>query len=156
MVVEHGAGYVLMHMQGTPQDMQTAPRYDDVVKEIGAFFGEQLAGAEAEGIAREQVILDVGIGFGKTATHNLQLLMRLESFTSWGRPLLLGASRKSFIRQVTGEERDVERLGGSLACACWAVQHGAGILRIHDVAATRQAVRVTEAILAQRPPRGVD
>jgi dihydropteroate synthase len=158
VAAEFGAGYVLMHMQGRPQDMQKAPSYGDVVAEVDAFFGDRLQRIAAAGLAPEQVILDVGIGFGKMREHNLQLLARLDSFTSWSRPLLLGASRKSIIPQVTGADPATDRLAGSLACACWGVQQGANILRIHDVAATRQAVQLTEAIRAQSrtsqpPPR---
>jgi dihydropteroate synthase len=149
VAAEFGAGYVLMHMLGTPQDMQQAPSYGDVVAEVDAFFGERLQRIAGAGLAPEQVILDVGIGFGKTREHNLQLLARLDSFTSWSRPLLLGASRKSIIPQVTGADPATDRLAGSLACACWGVQQGANILRIHDVAATRQAVQLIEAIRAQ-------
>jgi dihydropteroate synthase len=95
-------------------------------------------------------VLDVGIGFGKTVEHNLQLLASLDSFKKWDRPLLLGASRKSFIPQAAGQAAAVDRLPGSLACACWAVQRGVQIVRTHDVAATRQALWLTEAILARR------
>ena len=150
VVAEAGAGYVLMHMQGTPQTMQLAPAYADVVAEIAAFFEERLEQLAAGGVNRDQVILDVGLGFGKTVEHNLQLLARLDSFTRWDRPLLLGASRKSFIPQVAEGTRGGERLPGSLACACWAVQQGVGIVRTHDVAATRQALRLTEAIQARK------
>ena len=150
-VAEAGAGYVLMHMQGEPQTMQTAPVYNDVVADIGSFFEERLQRLANAGVNPEQVALDVGIGFGKTVEHNLQLLASLDSFTKWNRPLLLGASRKSFIPQAAGLAPSADRLPGSLACACWAAQHGARIVRTHDVAATRQALRVTEAILARRP-----
>jgi dihydropteroate synthase len=150
VVAESGAGYVAMHMQGTPQTMQTNPQYRDVVAEVGDFFSDQLRHLEAAGVKAEQVILDVGIGFGKTAEHNLQLLAALRSFTKWNRPLLLGVSRKSFISQVTGGElRD--RLPGSLACACWGVQAGVQMIRTHDVALTRRALCMTEAIGAREP-----
>jgi len=150
VVAESGAGYVAMHMQGTPQTMQTIPQYRDVVAEVGDFFSDQLRRLEAAGVKAEQVILDVGIGFGKTAEHNLQLLAALRSFTKWNRPLLLGVSRKSFISQVTGGElRD--RLPGSLACACWGVQAGVQMIRTHDVALTRRALCMTEAIRAREP-----
>jgi dihydropteroate synthase len=150
-VAEAGAGYVAMHMQGTPQTMQSAPTYQNVVAEVGAFFEDRLSRLEQSGVGREQVVLDVGLGFGKTVEHNLQLLAHLGSFTRWNRPLLLGASRKSFVAQVTGEAGVTDRLPGSLACACWGVQQGVSIVRTHDVAATRQALRVSEAILARRP-----
>ena len=145
-VAEAGAGYVAMHMQGTPQTMQALPEYRDVVAEIGAFFAERLARLEQGGVQREQVVLDVGIGFGKTVEHNLQLLARHDSFTKWNRPLLLGASRKSFIPKASDEPDTADRLAGSLACVCWGAQHGASIVRTHDVAATRQALRVIEGI----------
>lgn len=147
VVAEHKAGYVLMHMQGTPQTMQDNPRYHDVVREVNEFFHERLNRLNAFGVASDQVILDVGIGFGKTVEHNLQLLSRLNAFTKWKRPILLGASRKGFIGRITGAEQPAERLAGSLACACWAVAAGANVIRAHDVAATRQAIRMTESIL---------
>ena len=149
-VAEAGAGYVAMHMQGTPQTMQAAPSYRDVVSEVGEFFAEQLEQLEKAGVQPEQVVLDVGIGFGKTAEHNLQLLAELHGLTRLHRPLLLGASRKSFIPKVSGESDAVDRLAGSLACACWGAYNGVNIVRTHDVAATRQALRLTEAIAARR------
>jgi len=150
-VAEAGAGYVLMHMQGYPQMMQTTPVYKDVVADIGSFFEERLQRLADAGVSPEQVALDVGIGFGKTVEHNLQLIASLDSFTRWNRPLLMGASRKSFIPQATGQAQAVDRLPGSVACACWVAQHGAQIVRTHDVEATRQALKLTEAILARRP-----
>jgi len=147
VVAETGAGYVLMHRQGMPQTMQQAPHYDDVVAEVGQFFQEGLKRLETAGVTPRQVILDVGIGFGKTVAHNLQLLASLQSFTKWGRPLLLGVSRKSFIQQVAGGNAVMDRLAGSLACACLGLAQGVSILRVHDVAATRQAARLAESIL---------
>jgi dihydropteroate synthase len=149
MVAERKAGYVLMHMQGTPQTMQSNPRYANVVEEVGNFFAERLNALSANGVERERVIFDVGIGFGKTVEHNLKLLGSLKSFTKWERPLLLGASRKRFIGQVTEVEKVTERLPGSLACACWGVAAGANIIRTHDVAETRRAIRMTEALCSQ-------
>ncbi len=146
VVAAAGAGYVLMHMQGTPETMQKNPRYENVVAEVGAFFTERLARLQAAGVAMEQIILDPGFGFGKTPEHNLQLLAGLKQFTKWGRPLLLGLSRKSFLGEIAGGGAD-GRLAGSLAGACWAVAQGAHLIRAHDVAATRQALRVTGAIL---------
>jgi dihydropteroate synthase len=150
VVAKSGAAYVIMHMQGRPQTMQTHPHYQDVVKEINAFFGQRLQRLSEQGVRPEQVILDVGIGFGKTVEHNLRLLAGLERFTKWGRPLLLGVSRKSFISALAGGVEAAARLPGSLAAACWAAQAGAQILRVHDVAATRQALAVTGAIVACR------
>ena len=149
-VAEARAGYVAMHMQGTPQTMQAAPTYRDVTSEVTGFFADRLNRLAAAGVTAEQVVLDVGIGFGKTVEHNLQLLTQLRSFTRLHRPLLLGVSRKSFIPKVSGDSDTADRLGGSLACACWGVQSGINIVRTHDVAATRQALRLTEALASRR------
>lgn len=145
LLAESGAGYVCMHMQGTPQRMQTAPQYEAVVPEVEAFFVAQLAALAASGVRAEQVVLDVGIGFGKTLAHNLDLLAALRRFTVLGRPVLLGASRKSFLAQISGAAA-ADRLAGGLACASWAVSQKVNIIRTHDVAETVQALRVTEAI----------
>jgi len=146
VVAESRAGYVCMHAQGTPQTMQSKPAYTDVVREVGEFFGQQLERLEACGVPAEQVVLDVGIGFGKTVEHNLQLLAALRRFTTWQRPLLLGVSRKSFIGRLLGAEV-AARLPASLACAVLAVESGVQIIRTHDVAETVQAVRMAEAVL---------
>ena len=150
VVAQTGAAYVLMHMQGTPQTMQKNPRYENVVAEVNEFFSAGLDKLGAFGVAREQVVLDVGIGFGKTPEHNLRLLGALGDFTRWDRPLMLGASRKSFIGKLTGQGEAASRLAGSLACACWGRAAGAHIFRVHDVAETRQALRTTEAIVDGR------
>ena len=147
VVAEAGAGYVAMHMQGTPQTMQQQPAYRDVVAEVKEFFGDRLARLQAAGVAAEQVVLDPGLGFGKTLDHNLQLLAGVRALTRWERPLLLGASRKSFLRSFSGDGPASARLPGSLACACWGVTQGVNIVRTHDVEATRQALRVTEALV---------
>jgi dihydropteroate synthase len=149
LVAETGAGYVVMHMQGTPRTMQLKPVYQDVVREVSAFFAERLQRLKCCGVAAEQVALDVGIGFGKTMEHNLQLLAGLERFTNLGRPLLLGVSRKSFIGKVAGSG-ETERLGGALACTVLAFEAGVRMFRTHDVAATVQALRMSEAILARK------
>jgi dihydropteroate synthase len=128
--------------------MQAHPQYNEVVREVGDFFAERLARLAEAGVAREQVALDPGIGFGKALAHNLQLLAHLDSLTKLGRPLVLGVSRKSFIGRLLGAEVG-ERLPASLACAVWAVLHGAEVIRAHDVAATRQAVRMVEALAAE-------
>jgi dihydropteroate synthase len=146
LVAESGAGYVLMHMKGTPQTMLAEAKYDDVLAEVLHFFEDKLRVIRKSGIAPEQIILDPGIGFAKTAEHNLQLLAELKRFTIQQRPLLIGASRKSFIGKLLGNQ---DRLPGSLACAAWAVMNGAGIIRTHDVAATVQTVRMIEQIQAQ-------
>lgn len=148
LVAETGAGYVAMHMQGLPQTMQSRPIYDDVVREVQVFLRDRMLRLNAAGVAADQVVLDVGIGFGKSLEHNLQLLSALRRFTTLERPVLVGASRKSFIGAITGANV-AERLPGSLACACLAVAAGVQIIRTHDVIETVQAVRVTEAILEQ-------
>jgi dihydropteroate synthase len=147
VVAETGAGYVLMHMQGTPQTMQANPIYANVVQEVGEFFSDRIRRLGDCGVAAEQVILDVGIGFGKALEHNLLLLGTLGSFTTLARPLLLGVSRKSFMGKLLGAETG-ERLPAGLACAALAVEAGVQIVRTHDVAETVQAIRMTEAILA--------
>lgn len=149
VVAEAGAGYVCMHMQGSPQTMQAAPHYQDVVREVGEFFAERLQHLKAHGVKPEQVVLDPGIGFGKTLEHNLQLLANLGSLNQFTRPLMLGVSRKSFIGKVVAADAS-QRLPGSLACACLALQSGVQIIRTHDVTETIQAVRVMEAVLNQR------
>ena len=149
-VAEARAGYVAMHMQGTPQTMQHQPAYADVVGEVNAFFGDRLARLQEAGVSQEQVVLDPGLGFGKTVEHNLQLLAAVRSFTNWNRPLLLGASRKSFLGHFASTTAAGARLPASLACACWAVAQGVNIIRTHEVETTRQALRLTEALLAAR------
>lgn len=149
VVAEAGAGYVCMHMQGTPPTMQVSPAYEDVVRTVGDFFLERLERMSGCGLNAEQIILDVGIGFGKTLEHNLQLLGGLEHFRTFNRPVLVGASRKSFIGKLPGGDT-AGRLPASLACACLAVEAGAQIIRAHDVAETVQAIRLTEALLARR------
>jgi dihydropteroate synthase len=135
-------------MQGLPQTMQMQPVYSDVVAEVKEFLRDRMTRLNAAGVTTDQVIFDVGIGFGKTLEHNLQLLSALRSFTTLERPVLLGVSRKTFIGALTGANA-AERLPGSLACACLAVTAGVQIIRTHDVIETAQAVRVTEAILEQ-------
>ena len=149
IVAEARAGYVCMHIKGTPQTMQDNPVYADVVREVGEFFVERLKRLSDCGVSREQIILDPGIGFGKTLEHNLQLLGAVRSFTALGCPLLLGVSRKSFIGKLLGAGVGA-RLPGALACACQAVAAGAHIIRAHDVAETVQAIRMTEAILSKQ------
>ncbi|MFA6545758.1 MAG: dihydropteroate synthase, partial [Limisphaerales bacterium] len=151
VVAEFRAGYVAMHMQGTPQTMQQNPAYPDVVLDVDGFFADRLQRLERAGVRSEQVALDPGIGFGKTLEHNLQLLGTMKSFAQHGRPLLLGVSRKSFLGRLTGAETPAGRLPGALACAALAVRDGVQILRVHDVRETVQAVRVAEAIEASRP-----
>ncbi len=149
LVAEARAGYVCMHAQGTPRTMQINPAYVDVVREVGEFFAERIRRLDDCGVSREQLILDPGIGFGKTVEHNLQLLGAARNFARFERPLLLGVSRKSFIGKLLGAE-PAARLPGALACACVTVAAGVCIVRAHDVAETVQAIRMTEAILARQ------
>jgi dihydropteroate synthase len=137
---------VLMHMAGSPRTMQRDPSYDDVVAEVGSFLGERMAAAVAAGIAEERIWLDPGIGFGKTAAHNLELLRRLGELRALGRPLVVGTSRKSFIGRVDGSDAG-ERLGGTIASSVLAAAEGAEVLRVHDVAEVGQAMAVAGAIL---------
>jgi dihydropteroate synthase len=143
---EFGAGVILMHMQGTPATMQLNPRYEDVVREIGDFLAQRIAAVCNAGLPRECISIDPGIGFGKTSNDNLLILRSLDVYQRFERPLCLGVSRKGFIGQIT--KRPVqERIVASLAVACYAVTRGAAqILRVHDVAATVDAVKVLEAL----------
>lgn len=137
----------IMHMQGGPQTMQNAPHYDDVVEDVTGWLWDRLEAAQNAGIGPHRLVVDPGIGFGKTLEHNLALLSRLEVFQDLGVPVLLGTSRKSFIAKIDPAAAQADaRLGGSLASALWGVQKGAQILRVHDVAPTVQAVRVWTAI----------
>jgi len=144
-------GVILMHMQGTPETMQQAPRYDDVVAEIIRFLRERLAACASAGIAAEQVLIDPGIGFGKTLEHNLAILRRLGELAALQRPVVVGASRKSFLGLLTGEQIPERRVAASVAAGLLAVQNGAAILRVHDVAAHRAALQVAEALLGFGP-----
>ncbi len=150
VIKEHGVPVVLMHMQGTPANMQDRPHYADVVAEINEFFKERLAFCSGQGL-RNQIVLDPGICFGKTLEHNLEILRRLAELDKWGHPILIGTSRKSFLgRILEGREENApppqDRLEGSLASGLWAASHGARILRVHDVRAARRALDVWSAI----------
>lgn len=144
LVAETNSGYVAMHMLGNPKLMQRNPKYVDVLNEIEAFFYCRFEHWTDWGMSLEQVVLDPGIGFGKTLEHNLTLLKELRRLTNIGRPLAVGASRKSFIGDLTGAEVN-DRLPGSLASACRAAQAGAAIIRTHDVKETAQALKVWAA-----------
>ncbi len=147
------AGVVLMHMQGTPQTMQLAPSYGDVVADIARFFQERLTQLTAAGIGAERVVLDPGIGFGKTVAHNLELLARLEEFRPLGRPVLLGVSRKGFLGKLLGRSLE-QRLAGSLAAVLAPLsRHAVHLVRVHDVAATRDAVTLFSLIQDTRGGR---
>ncbi|MCA1988578.1 MAG: dihydropteroate synthase [Desulfarculus sp.] len=144
------AGLVLMHMLGTPRTMQQDPRYADVVAEVRDFLAERAAAALAAGVEREAIALDPGIGFGKTLGHNLELIRNLPVLARLGYPVLLGASRKAFIGQLTGRATPAERLWGSVGVHVLGAALGARILRVHDVAPLREALLVTDAVLAAR------
>lgn len=139
----------LMHMRGTPASMQEAPRYADPVADVAAFLRERIAACEAAGMPRARLLLDPGFGFGKTLEHNLALLAGLGRLAELGLPLLVGLSRKSMIGALTGRDVD-DRLAGSLAAAVVAVERGARLIRVHDVAPTRDAIRVAWAVIAKK------
>jgi dihydropteroate synthase len=145
LVAERGAGCVLMHMLGEPRTMQEDPRYEDVVSEVKAFLEERLGFAVSEGVAEERVWLDPGIGFGKTVEHNLELLRRLDEIVAIGRPVVIGTSRKSFLGKLAGGRHESERLPGTIATNVIALERGAGVFRVHDVAQVRDALAVAAA-----------
>lgn len=140
------APVILMHAQGTPQTMQADPRYDDVLLDVYDFLAARIAAAVAAGIPRRQIAVDPGIGFGKTVTHNLALLQRLSLFHSLGCPILLGASRKRFIGTISGTDAPDARMPGSLAVALAGVAQGVQMIRVHDVAETRAALALWQAV----------
>jgi dihydropteroate synthase len=135
-----------MHMLGDPRTMQVDPRYEDVVSEVKAFLEERLEFAVTEGIAEGRILLDPGIGFGKTAEHNLELLRRLDEIVAIGRPVVIGTSRKSFLGRITGREVD-QRIPGTIATNLIAFERGARVFRVHDVAAVNDALRMAAATL---------
>lgn len=144
VVSQAGADCCLMHMLGEPRTMQNDPRYDDVVSEVKTFLSERLEFAVANGVAERQVILDPGIGFGKTAEHNLELLRRLDELVALGRPVMVGFSRKSFLGRITGREVG-ERVASTVAVNVLAYERGARLFRVHDVAQTKDALEVAAA-----------
>jgi dihydropteroate synthase len=144
VVVRSGAEVCLMHMRGEPRTMQDDPRYGDVVSDVKAFLEERLAFAISAGIPEERVWLDPGVGFGKTVEHNLELLRRLDEVTAIGRPVLVGLSRKRFLGALTGRPEQ-DRVAGGVAASVLAFQRGAHMFRVHDVAHTRDGLRVAAA-----------
>jgi dihydropteroate synthase len=150
LVADRGVDCCLMHMLGEPRTMQDDPRYDDVVDDVKAFLAQRLEAAVKAGIAEERIQLDPGIGFGKTLEHNLELLRRLAELTTLGRPIVIGTSRKSFLGRLTG--RDVtERVHATVATSVIAFERGARVFRVHDVAATADALAVAAATFARWP-----
>jgi len=148
-----GMPVVLMHMQGEPRSMQAAPQYDDVVAQVHRFLAERIFAAEMAGIPKKKIIVDPGFGFGKTREHNLALLAQLERFTELGVPLLAGLSRKKTIGELTGHDAPRARVHGSVAAHLIAAQRGAMIVRVHDVGATVDALKVWSAVAAQPIPK---
>ena len=145
VVAKMKAGLILMHIKGTPRTMQQAPQYDDVVSEVHASLHESIETAEKQGVAAERIIIDPGIGFGKTTAHNIELLKRLTEFQSLNKPLLIGTSRKAFIGNVLGLPIN-ERVEGTAATVCWAIAQGADVVRVHDVKANVRAALMTDAL----------
>jgi len=149
LVAARSAPVILMHMQGNPATMQANPTYDDVMRETIEFLRERSAAAEGAGVAPHRILIDPGIGFGKTMAHNLELLRRQSELAALGNPVVSGTSRKGFVGQITDEPEPAQRLFGTAACVAWSVTNGAAVVRVHDVKAMRQVVRMTEAIRAR-------
>lgn len=145
VVAENDAAVIIMHMKGTPRTMQKRPRYRDVVEEVSEFLDGRIARAEAGGVNPRKIMVDPGIGFGKTLEHNLELIGRLGELRGLGKPIVIGVSRKSFIGKLTGNPAD-DRLEGSLAAAVLAVREGASMVRVHDVEETVKALQVSSAV----------
>lgn len=144
-VAESSAAVCLMHMQGEPRNMQATPHYDDVVAEVSAFLAARVSACTAAGIVKDRIVIDPGFGFGKTLAHNLALLKHLDRFVATGVPVLAGISRKSMLGLITGRPVG-ERMPASIAAAILAVRMGAAIVRVHDTAATRDALAVLKAV----------
>jgi dihydropteroate synthase len=145
VVSEMHAGLVLMHMKGNPQTMQQSPTYQNVISEILFFFQERIGEAGKKGIHPDQILIDPGIGFGKTTEHNLEILRRLRDFQSVNKPILIGVSRKSFIGKILNLPVN-DRMEGTAATVAWAIAHGADVVRVHDVKAMRRVAQMTDAI----------
>jgi dihydropteroate synthase len=147
LVAEHGCDCCLMHMLGDPRTMQVDPRYDDVVAEVKAFLEERAAFALSQGVAEERITLDPGIGFGKTVEHNLELLRRLDEIVALGFTVLVGTSRKGFLGRLAGREDPHDRVAATVATNVLALERGATVFRVHDVAETADALAVAAATL---------
>jgi dihydropteroate synthase len=144
VTARHGAAAVIMHMRGTPKTMQSEPVYDDLVAEVKQFLAERVSAARASGV--RDIAVDPGIGFGKTAAHNFEILRRLDELQSIGCPVLVGPSRKSFLGSLKGQQETGGRLEGTLAAAVISAMKGASVVRVHDVAACRRALQVADAV----------
>jgi dihydropteroate synthase len=154
VVAESGVDCCLMHMLGEPRTMQVDPHYDDVVSDVKAFLEERLAFALSQGIEEERVWLDPGIGFGKTVEHNLELLRRLDELVAIGRPIVVGTSRKSFLGKLAGGREEGERLPGTIATNVLALERGATVFRVHDVAQNADALAVATATFSRNVGEG--
>jgi dihydropteroate synthase len=152
LVAERGCECCLMHMLGEPRTMQDDPRYDDVVDDVKAFLEERAAFANGEGIAPERIAVDPGIGFGKTLEHNLELLRRLDEIAALGYEVLIGTTRNSFLGRITGRDDPRQRLHGTIASNVLALERGARVFRVHDVAPTADALKVAAATLRRDGP----
>jgi dihydropteroate synthase len=151
VIVRHGAGLILMHMQGVPATMQANPHYDNVVAEVISFLAERMRIAEAAGIDKRQIVLDPGIGFGKRSAHNCELIAHLKALRGLGRPVCLGVSRKGLIGGILRDRPVERRLAGSLAFLCFALaQDAVQLARVHDVEATRDVITIFERLNASR------
>ena len=146
VVAEMDAGLILMHMKGVPHTMQRSPAYHDLIPEILTFLRNRVDKAQAEGVCPDQIMIDPGIGFGKTAEHNLEILRSLDAFRSLDKPILIGTSRKAFIGKILNLPNPDDRLEGTAATVTWAIAHGADVVRVHDVKAMCQVAQMTDAI----------
>jgi dihydropteroate synthase len=150
LVASRRVPIILMHMQGEPATMQRNPTYQDVVEEVRAFLADRIDAAGIAGIAESAILVDPGFGFGKTVSHNLELLRRLGEFAALGRPIVVGTSRKGFVAKITADSTK-ERLLGTAASISWAIANGAGVVRVHDVGPMSQVVHAIRAIQTGEP-----
>ena len=146
VVAGMGAGLILMHMKGVPRTMQRSPVYQDLIPEILTFLRHRVDKAQGEGVCPDRIIIDPGIGFGKTTEHNLKILRSLDLFRSLDKPILIGTSRKAFIGKILNLPNPDDRLEGTAATVAWAIAHGADVVRVHDVKAICQVAQMTDAI----------
>ncbi len=153
VIAKHRAGIILMHMRGKPKDMQANPKYVDLLKDIAGSLKKSIGLAKKAGIKDDKIIIDPGIGFGKTVEHNLQILRGLKSFKKLGYPICIGTSRKSFIGKILGSVDPEDRLSGSLATAVVAAMNGANIIRTHDVGFTRQSLKMVDVMISTNKRR---
>jgi len=153
IIAKHGAAVILMHMKGTPESMQRSPRYKNIIKEILAHLKGSIRIAAAAGIKKEDIVIDPGIGFGKTLEHNLEILRELKKFGSLGCPVCIGTSRKSFIAKLLVSDDPDDRLDGTMATCAIAIMNGASILRVHDVKKTAHVACITDSIMKEKTRR---